>query len=105
MSALALLGHVQPVESDSSTTTLNIPWSERDFQMEKFHLVPNLDHYYRDWRGGLDFYLDVIMPHQFTDLITMEADKVGCRMCQVTTGAARFILGNPVSAGLLTEII
>lgn len=73
--------------------------------MEKLHEVPQLDNYYRDDRGGLEFYLDALFPHPETNFITSKIDKVGCELCKTTTAAARFVLGNKVTAFMLQEFV
>jgi hypothetical protein len=93
--------------ADARDVTPNRPfkWTVRDFDMEKLHLDPNLSHYYRDWRGGLAFWLDSMFPDYATDMIEFSLDDIGCSVCKGGTWGLRTLLGNKVTEVVLNEAI
>ena len=79
-------------------------WTTRDYFPEHLHLDPGLDHYYRDWRGGIDYVIDFFVPHIVTDLITYSMDDVGCFFCKAGTGLVRGVFGNKIVTWMINEI-
>ena len=68
------------------------------------NLNHNLDHYYRDWRGGIDYLMDYFFPHVVTDMITYSLDDVGCYMCKAGSGLVRTFFGNKIVTWMINEI-
>jgi hypothetical protein len=40
--------------------------------MEKLHMTPSMDHYFRDFRGGMEFLSDMFVGHKITDFLEFE---------------------------------
>ena len=80
-------------------------WTERDFFMEKLHLVPSLDHYYRDWRGGLDYWIDLFFPSIVTDVIHFAIDEMGCLLCKGGTWTVRTFLANKIVTDTINDFV
>lgn len=63
-----------------------IQWTERDLFMEEIHMTPTLDHYFRDWRGGVDFWLDAVFKNdKLTDGIVGLFKEGACSTCKVAS--------------------
>lgn len=73
--------------------------------MEKLGMNPYTSHYFRDSRGGLDFFLDAIMPPSLTDEIEATWKGFGCGICRGTTRFLHFLLGNRIVKPIVVETV
>jgi len=73
--------------------------------MERLGLNPYTSHYYRDDRGGLDFFLDAILPHSVTDTIEASWKQIGCVACRGTTRLLHMLLGNRLVKHVIVETV
>jgi len=73
--------------------------------MEKLYLHPELSHFFRDNRGGIDFFLDALYGALSTDLLDISFKSVGCTTCKWGTWFLRNTIGSKFLEPLIVEIV